>query len=454
MKKHLKFFTLSTGILLALLFNALPVFAQWQAIPLSEAKFYVNSIAMPGKFFFIGGAKPGFAPTAKIEIYDLKTQTLASVNMPVARVLSGAIIVDTLLYIAGGLNPLTGAVSDRLDIYDIKNDRWKTPLTLSVARASASAVRVGTEIWFCGGYRQTSATNIIFYDAIDVYNLQTGVLSTQKLPLAQNCIAVEKGNKVLFSGGQNAQGAVPNAYIYDVLTKTWGARPLPKPRFNVSSAVAGPYVLFAGGSTFTEDALDDVDIYNSVNNSWSVANLSEARAFTAGAGVCDSLAIFAGGGNASWAQKFLTSSSARVDIFNARTGQWTQTELNGSRAGVFGASDGTHFAVAGGWAPESQSFRSDVEIYTCNTVSGTIAAQLFFSMSATPNPGKDWLYIQFGHPFNGTIHLCDLSGRLVLEQQVNDLQTSLSVGALVAGTYVIEARREDGKVYRMLWVRR
>ncbi len=444
MKKQL---LLSAFSLLATL-----AFGQWSTLPLSEAKFYTKAIGAPDKAIFIGGSLRGFVPSNRVEIYNFATSTWKTTNMSVARILGAAIVADDVLYIGGGLHPQTGAVTNVVNVYDLKTDQWKTQLSLSLARASAAALQIGKELWFAGGY--VVAPTEVFFDIIDIYNPETGAWRTEKLPVAQIPTATVVGNKAIFYGGVGKDGPLPLAYIYDIPTKMWSTTALSTPRFNVTATTVGPYAIFAGGSTNTVDALDAVDIYNSTTNTWTTAKLSTARAFVAAGSIGDSLAIFAGGGEINFERRFLTTSSKQVDIFNIKTGLWSQAQLSQNRTGVFGGSDGKRFFVGNGWQPETNSFSNTADVFSGgNTVSvSTLALPLDFQLA--PNPATDVLRLQFGQPLNVRITVLDLTGRLVLEQQVaQQEQVVFPVAALPAGTYVVEVQEQDGGYGRRLWVR-
>ena len=70
-----------------------------------------------------------------------------------------------------------------------------------------------------------------------------------------------------------------------------------------------------------------------------------------------------------------------------------------------------------------------------------------------PNPAQEVLNVAIGSEWNGTIAIFDGSGRLVKEEALNAQGTlAIPIGALAAGSYVIELRTEE-MVYRSQFVK-
>jgi hypothetical protein len=431
-------FRLYSVSILLLSLNPWQINAQWSSLTLSEFKFYTQAVAVPGKALIIGGVKPGFAASNKIEIYDFASQEWMVRSMQNARILSGIVISDSLIFIAGGLNPQTGTNYSTVEIYDFKNDVWKPTQQLSVARASIAAVKSGSELWFAGGYIQTSATAFEFYDVIDVYDLQTGLWSTRTLSLPRFCSGAVLGDKVVFAGGQGSNGALSIVDIFDTSTQQWSSTQLSIPRFNTAITTVGDYILIAGGSTYTDDALDAVDLFNVVENTWTTATLSAPRALI-GAGTVCTQAIFAGGGNADWDTKFLTTSSNQVDFFDANTGQWSQGTLTQARTAAFAAGQGSHFFLGGGWYPEANQMLNSVEVYTCNSSGLHESSYDTFSFSTSPNPSSGMLSLDFGLKIPMKVTLYDLMGTQVASWTPYDVRIQSDLSQLPAGVYLIRA---------------
>jgi Kelch motif len=426
--------------------------AQWSTLNLTESKFYTQGAAVDDKALFIGGVKPGFAPSNKVEIYDFVSQQWTLKSMQKARALAGVVVADTLVFIAGGLNPQTNTYFTEVEIYDTKNNTWKPVQHLSVGRASVAAVRSGQELWFAGGYVQPTATTYDFFDVIDVYNLQTGIWSVRNLSIPRYCSGAMLGDKIMFAGGHGQDGPLTIVDIFDVPSQQWSTAQLSVPRFNTAITTAGNYLLIAGGNTFTEDALNTVDIWDATTNSWSTAELSAPRALIGAATVCNT-AIFAGGGNADWDTKFLTTSSNQVDFFDASSGTWSQGALDQSRVAAFAASTEEYFFMGGGWSPEIEQLLKSVEVYNCMPSGLTDIGFNGGDMVIRENPSSGSLNLRFDGELPTKIVVYNLIGTPVATYGVHSHEMQENLSFLATGTYLIRAVYEHGACLDKKWVK-
>ena len=134
------------------------------------------------------------------------------------------------------------------------------------------------------------------------------------------------------------------------------------------SALAGTGVgdkaLFAGGrSGFVNNAVvysDIVDIYDADTDQWTDSNISEARAEMAAA-TAGNLVFFAGGIGSGGV-------SATVDIYDADTGLWETASLALARTEVAATTVGNLVFFAGGKTSSGSSGYSDlVDVYDTGT---------------------------------------------------------------------------------------
>jgi hypothetical protein len=97
-----------------------------------------------------------------------------------------------------------------------------------------------------------------------------------------------------------------------------------------------------------------------VTKQWSTLNLSEAKAYFAGASI-GTKAFFAGGLSEG------LSVSRKVDIYDAAQGLWGFRQLSVERMQVVGVSSGAKAFFAGGSIPNIDSFTNRVDIYDAKT---------------------------------------------------------------------------------------
>jgi kelch-like protein 20 len=153
---------------------------------------------------------------------------------------------------------------------------------------------------------------------------------------------------VLFAGGVDSSfGASKVVDIYDVLSNTWSTAQLSEARFNLAAGAVGNKILFAGGAASIGFS-KTVDIYDVVSNDWTTAQLSEARSSLAGGGLGNKV-LFAGGLSNTGVD------SKTVDIYNVSSNSWTTARLSEARENLTAAAAGNKILFGGGntvhWLP-------------------------------------------------------------------------------------------------------
>jgi hypothetical protein len=141
--------------------------------------------------------------------------------------------------------------------------------------------------------------------------------------------AIAAGNKVFFAGGYRKYDPVNERFydfstrvdIYDMATNTWSTAELKEARIGMAVAAAGNKVLFAGGYYINEGtgqgrSSNLIDIYDLSSNTWTTTTLSEygiaMKAATVGSKI-----LFTGG--------------SAVDIYDASTNSWSIARLSQPR---------------------------------------------------------------------------------------------------------------------------
>ncbi|MEM6699916.1 MAG: kelch repeat-containing protein, partial [Bacteroidota bacterium] len=235
---------------------------------------------------------------------------------------------DTKLFFAGGLT-LTG-FSSEVRIYDIPTDDWSS-ISLNVPRAKIAAV-VHNDLLFCAGginfdNRQESSE-------IEIYNATTGAsvtiatLSVARVELS----AVAVGDQVLFAGGIAADDTGINEVfstvdIYDINTQTWTQAELSEARGGMAHAVLGDKVYFAGGYKGNGQVSNVVDVYDASTGTWTTDVISVGRAFYGGGIAFNDKVYFAGGLLAN------ETTTALIDVYDPSTDTWTTQQLSQARFG-------------------------------------------------------------------------------------------------------------------------
>jgi hypothetical protein len=111
--------------------------------------------------------------------------------------------------------------------------------------------------------------------------------------------------------------------IYNTLNGSWSTATLSQPRCCLAATSVGNLVLFGGGQN-SKVPSNVVDLFNVTNNTWTTATLSQARYGLAATSVDNRYALFGGGLSGS-------GPSNVVDIFDSLSEKWNTTTLSQAR---------------------------------------------------------------------------------------------------------------------------
>lgn len=293
----------------------------------------------------------------------------STAEMPEGRVQIGGASSGSKIFIAGGFYEL--GYSSQVLVYDTEEESW-SDLSLSEGRVKIACAATTDNLICAGGIAFEGPIN---FATAEVFDLNTGQLTPAQLSQARTEIsAVAVGNKMLFAGGleivslgtpgdpvpMNAHAVVD---IYDTQTNTWTTAQLSEARGGMAHAVVGNKALFAGGYKANGQVSDVVDIYDADTDTWSTATLPLARAFYGGGTGAAGKAYFAGG---IMPGDLLTK---RIDIYDVSTGTWTLDSLSQPRMSLQAATlddkvffaGGATGALLEGWI--SYAFSDTVDIY-------------------------------------------------------------------------------------------
>ena len=224
--------------------------------------------------------------------------------------------------------------------------------TLSEARSNISVASVGNKILFAGGYNSSGSPS----SKVDIYDIATLTWSTAQLSIARTGIAaIGAGNKIYFAGGDSVNNITgvwthtSRVDIYDVASNTWSTAELSEARKDIAVAIVGNKIMYAGGDngyTCSICTSNKVDVYDQSTNIWSVATLSIARtglsATTAGN------KIYFAGGNEIWGGTNNTGVHDRIYIYDNTTDTWSTSVLNERKGHPGSIALGNYIYWAGG----------------------------------------------------------------------------------------------------------
>lgn len=284
-------------------------------------------------------------------------------------------VIDGKLYVAGGCCVTFGFPFTRfstLQIYDPKTDSWTTKSPMPRAVYGAAAGAINGKLYVAGG--QADPTNGNFVADLQIYDPATDAWKNGA-PLPQAIQGANAGvinGKLYVAGGGTAAGITATVFVYDPLTDLWtNLAPMSNPRSGAGTAVVNGILYVVGGAVtvnFSAVAVNIVDSYNPITDTWtSLAPMPTARYFLA-AGNIDNL-LYAAGGQDN------VKELGTVEIYDPSSNAWTSAPSmpTATRAPAGGVIDNT-FYVAGG-ATFSDQLLSAVQAFTPTSgTSGTSAA--------------------------------------------------------------------------------
>lgn len=275
---------------------------------ISEPRENVAVATIGKKTIFFGGKKSENEYSRKIDIYDEDTGSWSTDAASEARDSAAVAVVGNKAIFLGG-NKDSKRCSSQVDTYD--NGKWKKHIA-SGARSDASVAVIGEKAIFFGGRINNTRSS-----AIDIYSNGTWIVHTASEARSNASVAVVD-TKVIFFGG-NKGGNQPSAKvdIYDSKTEEWTTHTISEARENASVAVVDGKAIFFGGK-IGQTRSNKIDVYDAKTEKWVEVHdtVSEARDMTSVA-VVNKQAIFFGGDKGN--EQF----SSQVDIYDSIANSWT-----------------------------------------------------------------------------------------------------------------------------------
>jgi hypothetical protein len=431
----------------------------WTKSNLSEPKEAMGAAALPGSnvFWFAGGF--GGIETNQVEIYNAETDTWSYKTLSQARSWPAGLAYNNHIFFAGGMFWDSYQPTSRVDIWNNATSQWSTA-ELSIPRFSISAVGVGNKALFAGGGNLIQNT---VSSTVDIYDFTTGLWTTTQLSgprAAMGSAVVETSNGpiALFGGGVTglAGPATDLVEIYHANTDSWSTAQLSEARAHLSATSVGHKVIFAGGITNDNVLSDRVDIYDALTGQWTTASLSVPRCTDMADGltkaVCGKVYIV-GGGRFDLITGLISDASNVIDIYDPTTDTWSVEYLNRPVIIHSVVSDGNRLLVAGGRNTEFSTIYDDVDIYTCsaNAVGESKAAASQYRIY--PNPSQGILHIEaLGDITNNAlvVKLHNLQGQLVYTQAITGANSEIWLPNLPGGAYLLSVISENS--FQTEWI--
>jgi len=248
-----------------------PIESRWRLLaplPSPQAGFALVTYSYEGRqyLYAIGGETPAGVSNAVLR-FDIQTNTWVRLSSkPVAVTDVHAVVVGDRLYVPGG-RTASGTISNQLDVYEPRRDRWITLAPLPAPRSGYALATVEGKIYLFGGWDGQSYRADVWQ-----YNPDNDTW-TERTPLTKprafaGVATVEE--RIYIIGGEDESGPLTLNEIYTASgdiqqSDPWSTRsPLPEARRHLAAVAASGFIFVVGGSDIESSAL----IYNVNLDAW------------------------------------------------------------------------------------------------------------------------------------------------------------------------------------------
>jgi N-acetylneuraminic acid mutarotase len=223
---------------------------RWSAVPpIPQALNHMNAVGYHGLLYVLGGyASPTDTSTDAVTgfwRYDPTTRRWSTMpSAPIPRAAAGAAVLGHRLYVVGGRNDASTALSS-LAIFDFDTERWSLGPSLRHPREHLAAVAAGGAVWALGG-------RVLGVGNSDVERYRPGATdweSMASMPVTRSGFeAVSVDNSIIVAGGEDGSQTVPEVDQLNLRTGRWGAlADLPVARHGLGVVADGPLVFTIDG---------------------------------------------------------------------------------------------------------------------------------------------------------------------------------------------------------------
>lgn len=410
----------------------------------------IQVVSGEGKVLFAGGKFGYFADpqyTKNVNVYNSVSDTWYTWNLATAREVGGAASIGGKAVFAGGTgrSDIAGPVNmyNKVDIFDLATG-MRTSAKLSKARSNIASAAAGNKIVFAGGWYWDMMYNVLPANTVDIYDVTTGIWTKTTLSKKRdNITPAVIGDKLLFAGGFSNTGAVTNVDIYNTTTNTWSVTYLPVADYSMKSATIGSEAFYMAG---TQGTPGNIYRYQSTTGVWTILNMPTALTNTS---ICtvDGRLVLAGG-----TYPGTNTYSNLVQIFDPISNTWMTTSLSLARTQVTALSYNniayfTGGIVSYGYPTPVTTRRVDIYSAPFKSAENTILNQTDWRFQLYPNPATMVVHLQFEE--NATlpahIFITDQNGKQMYESAITDYHQAIDIHSIPAGIYYVTCIDDNNK---------
>jgi N-acetylneuraminic acid mutarotase len=224
-----------------------------------------STSVVSGKIYAIGGwyiSETQEVALTRVDEYDPTTDTWTrKADMPTARGVTSAVVVNEKIYVIGGEE------SPTVEVYDPSTDTWAVQTRLPSHRVWFSSCVVDGIIYVIGGYGSNHLNTVEAYDTTtDTWITKAPMPSAGRSFLA-TCVV--DGLIYAIGGGAPGRQVVE---VYDPTTDTWTTKaPMPTGRYGLDAVLLDGKIYAIGGCYFSTNGpiYSTVEVYDPVTDTWT-----------------------------------------------------------------------------------------------------------------------------------------------------------------------------------------
>jgi len=255
--------------------------------PSPSPRFLAPNEIVNDKLYIFGGFYSNeLQVTNRVDEYDLKEDRWRRLaDLPIAVTHSGLAIDGQDIWLAGGfVGNQPGKVVTDVWIYNIKNNKWRRGIDLPEKRGGGALVRIGRELHYFGGLKEDRKTDSAQHWTLSLRN-PIEWKDAPPFPEARNHFgAAVLNGKIYAIGGAHGhdEGYVDLDWVhtYDPKTGKWeqiASLDYGRSHFETSTFVFEKKIFIAGGRRGDIPTVYDIDAYDPERNEWlSMPALPEA----------------------------------------------------------------------------------------------------------------------------------------------------------------------------------
>ena len=253
-----------------------------------EIRYGHTANEMNGKVYIAGGVntETGYFPATML-VYDTLANMWDSIPLPNPRADHTSCIVDSNLYLIGGVELIGGQwmTVPYVDIFNTTTGQWTSGTSMPTHRTTLDCVLINGKIYVIGGLQIIGG--VIDYNGLktlEVYDLssetwtQLADMPTKRWGLS----AVAFDGEIYVFGGRSLDVRPASVEVYDPQDSSWTSiTNIPTPRYQLTTCIIDSNIYAIDGwySSSSGPIYDTVEVYNPITNVWTTAtSMPVARA--------------------------------------------------------------------------------------------------------------------------------------------------------------------------------